>query len=430
MPPVRSDRMRAPGSRADGLPPGPSVPAPVQTLTLARDPLGVLSRCRGRFGPVFTLDLATVGPTVVLSDPEAAPMVVSSACAGEARRQVLPQASPHSSFGGEGGEWKAARGRLRHAFTRERLETFTGEMAAVAADHADALPLGRPILLLSRLRALTQAIFTRFVLGVPDAERADEISAAIGRVIRVPGNPPLTPPGADDGPLGRLVDSVLRERLVPLVELLDREIRERRARRGGPDGLLTDLALGEPERDPRVIVDELFVVLAAAQEPPSIAMTWVLERLSRESDLGLRFDESDDAGRAMIVDEVLRLRPPAMASLRTLPEPVPTGGGELPAGTSVMVPGLLLHREPALFDRPDEFRPDRFADGRPAAFIAFGGGPRSCPGESLARLQLAVVVPILRERIRLELPGRPERPVQRATVLAPHRSGLCVARCA
>src|SRR3954454_11773536 len=94
------------------LPPGPALPAPVQTLAFARDPVGVLVRARARFGPLFTLRFAGVGPVVVASTPDALSIVEGDpdrAHAGEARRAVLPQASERSMFGADGERHRAVR---------------------------------------------------------------------------------------------------------------------------------------------------------------------------------------------------------------------------------------------------------------------------------------------------------------------------------
>jgi hypothetical protein len=47
------------------LPRGPALPAPVQTVAFARDPIGVLLRARARYGPLFTFRFAGIGPVVV-----------------------------------------------------------------------------------------------------------------------------------------------------------------------------------------------------------------------------------------------------------------------------------------------------------------------------------------------------------------------------
>ncbi|MGX6450137.1 cytochrome P450, partial [Patulibacter sp. S7RM1-6] len=172
--------------------------------------------------------------------------------------------------------------------------------------------------------------------------------------------------------------------------------------------------------DADAALDELLVVLAAAQEPPAIALTWVLDRLARDPDLAAAVLDAgpDSALFSAAISETLRLHPPALASLRRLRAPQTLGGFDLPAGTDVMVPFALLHRDPAVFPDPHRFDVARFLDApAPPTFLPFGGGPRRCPGEPLAGVEFGVVVPTVLERLRLRpLSRRPERGVQRATV--------------
>src|SRR4051794_38507715 len=103
-----------------GLPPGPARGRLAQTVALSRDPLRVLRELRGRYGPVFTIR-TTNGPMVVIGAAEELPRVTElapgSARAGEARRRVLPQASPRSVFGGDAGAHGAASARMHDALT-------------------------------------------------------------------------------------------------------------------------------------------------------------------------------------------------------------------------------------------------------------------------------------------------------------------------
>src|SRR5829696_51470 len=110
-----------PGGQAQGvlpLPPGPDQGRLAQTIMLSRDPLRVLRGLRARFGPVFTLR-TTNGPMVVVGAAEELTVLTEldpgGAHAGEARRRVLPQASPRSVFGGDASATgPRARGLLPH----------------------------------------------------------------------------------------------------------------------------------------------------------------------------------------------------------------------------------------------------------------------------------------------------------------------------
>jgi cytochrome P450 len=95
------------------------------TSLFHRHPLATLERCQRQYGDVFTLDMAMIGPTVVVAELRAAAVLPgldpARAHAGEARRGVLPMASERSVFGGDGDFHKTARGRLAATFAPEAM---------------------------------------------------------------------------------------------------------------------------------------------------------------------------------------------------------------------------------------------------------------------------------------------------------------------
>jgi cytochrome P450 len=108
-----------------------------------------------------------------------------------------------------------------------------------------------------------------------------------------------------------------------------------------------------------------------------------------------------------------------------LREPMRIGQYELPAGTNMMVPLPLIHRDARFFDRPESFRPQRWlsSEAPPSVYLPFGGGRRRCLGEALARAEVAAIVPTVLRALRLKpLWPRRERMVLRGTALVPHRS--------
>jgi len=94
----------------------------------------------------------------------------------------------------------------------------------------------------------------------------------------------------------------------------------------------------------------------------------------------------------MIIDEALRLYPPAALVSRTAQAPDTLAGREVKKGDTVMITIYALHRNALLWDDPDAFRPERFAE-KPQryAYLPFGDGPRICIGASFA-LQEAVII--------------------------------------
>jgi cytochrome P450 family 135 len=391
----------------DALPPGPRAGVLPQTLGFHRDPLGFLRAGQVEFGDVFTIRLLTTRPTVVAAAPESVAELLEAdpdaAHAGEARRTVLPFASPRSVFGGDGAAHAEAEAHVAAALSREAVDARREEMEAIATRHAAALPRGRPFRLLERVREVTDEIFVRVVLGVRDEALVARLVASVRHMLRTPGNPPVTLPGPGDGLVGALGQKLFERRQAQALAALAE-------------------AVGDEAR-----AEELMSLVMAAQEPPAIALTWVLDRLGREPELADAYLAMPDGeAAAAVVKETLRLQPPASAVLRKLTAPRRVGGLDLPAGVDVMVPSTLVHRDPRGFEDPDAFRPERWCATPPprAPFFPFGGGARRCVGEALAHAELATVVPaFLRAARPVPLAPRPERMVQRATVLVP-RHGL------
>ncbi|HYG97425.1 MAG TPA: cytochrome P450 [Solirubrobacterales bacterium] len=415
---------------AGAVPPGPGAGVLAQTVAFHRDPLGFLRQRQEELGDVFQIRLLTARPTFVVADPETVESLLGAdperARAGEARRAVLPFASPRSVFGGDAEGHRAARARIAPALSSEVIDSRREGIAELAARHAAGWPLERPFRLLSRVRTLCDEIFVRLVLGVRDERIAVELTAAIGQMLRTPGNPPVTLPGKGDGLVGELGVALFERRKQQVVTTLSQAVEARRAEASEEVdvlGCVVAAGLGTEE-----IVDELLSLLMAAQEPPSIALTWLLDRLSREPALAAEFvaDPRSSLSDA-VVRETLRLRPPASGFLRRLLEPMRVGDRELPAGATVLAPTSLVHRDPRGFRDPDRFEPERWlADAAPSwPYLPFGGGARRCVGEPLAHAEIEAVVPaVLRTLALTPLSREPEPMVQRATVLVPRRSLL------
>ena len=410
----------------------------VQTVAFHRDPLGVLRRSRARHGPVFTLRLALVGPTVVVADAAAVEPLLAAdpggARAGAARRRVLPMASPRSTFGADGEQHRAARERIWPAFTAETVDRHRAAMERLTEDHVAGWPRGRPFRLLPRVRTLIDEIFVRHVVGVAEPDRSCALVLAIRRMLWTPGNPPLPIPGPGNETLTGPASVLFKWRSAPVTKLLGDAIDGRRgsASDGRGDDIIGALVHAAPDLPTPAMVDELLAVLMAGQEPPSVAVTRVLDRLARDAAARERFVAAgaDDPYRDAVVREELRLHPPALAVLRRLTASLEVAGHSLAPGTTVMLPIPLLHRDPHAFDAPDEFRPERWlgAGAREQCFIPFGGGMRRCLGEHLAQAYFAAVVPTVLRRVTLRpVRPQPERMVVRATTLVPHRSALVTA---
>jgi cytochrome P450 len=132
----------------------------------------------------------------------------------------------------------------------------------------------------------------------------------------------------------------------------------------------------------------------------------VVARLRAEADAVLGNVPDTDAPVAafrsmpyalQVVQEALRLYPPAWAMSRMALNDDQIGPYRIPKGDTVIVSPYLLHHDPANWPDPDRFDPDRFAEGRDKdrptyAYLPFGGGPRLCIGNQFALMEMQILL--------------------------------------
>jgi cytochrome P450 len=193
---------------------------------------------------------------------------------------------------------------------------------------------------------------------------------------------------------GRLPDRLLRSFLRPLhgampQPLLPRPLLFRRMQRAieavladpAPSTVAAGLA-GLPGA-----AEEIRVALAAGYDTTAHTLAWLLWHLA-----GAPQWRTPEALPA-VLDEVLRLYPSGWIGSRVAGRDTVAAGVAIPAGTLVLYSPYLTHHDPRLWPDPYAFRPERFADGRPAwGFLPFGAGRRTCLGTQLARAMLQAAV--------------------------------------
>lgn len=187
-------------------------------------------------------------------------------------------------------------------------------------------------------------------------------------------------------------------------------------------------------------LDELKTLAVAAFETSATTLTWTLDLLARhpaelealqqDIDRVLGTDEpSLDAIERLprcqqVLMEGMRLWPAVYNIVREATQPTSLGGQSIAKGTLAFVSVYGLHRHPDLWDHPDRFMPDRFADPtvRRPGFLPFSIGPHACLGKHLAMLQMQTLLAMLCQRYQLAVRDlSPPEPIAQVT-LRPRRS--------
>jgi cytochrome P450 len=137
--------------------------------------------------------------------------------------------------------------------------------------------------------------------------------------------------------------------------------------------------------------------------------------------------------RATLLDQVmregLRLYPPAYRISRTAVKDCSVGGFQVKAGDEILIPQWAVHRSARHFSEPDAFRPERWTPelttGLPKfAYFPFGGGPRTCIGNTFAELEGRVVLGEVCLRFELAVPPGSEVAPYLGVTLQPRNNRL------
>jgi cytochrome P450 len=412
---------------------------PVQTAIWSRQAQWMLSQCRRRLGPMFTLEIAYESKWVVVSDPELVKEIFRGDPkifhAGEGNDVLRPLLGEHSLLVLDDAPHMSQRKLLLPPFHGKRMAGYEETMQRIAAREIESWPNGVPWQLRPRMQALTLEIIIETVFGVHGGERLADLRQALREFLDLMTNPRMLVPLLAIGPERIRLYPPFRRRTDRVAALIVAEIADRRAAADleERDDILSLLVAarhedGSPMSDAE-IHDELLTLLVAGHETTATALSWAVERLVRHPEklarLRAEVEAGEDAYLTATIQETLRLRPVISIVIRRLTEAIELGGYELPAGVAVVPSIHLIHRDPAIYPEPDRFRPERFLEAPPGTYtwIPFGGGVRRCLGASFAQQEMAIVLRELvsRRMIRPTDPA-PERNFRRAITETPRHN--------
>jgi cytochrome P450 len=383
-------------SPARAFPVGPPLSLPVQSLLFWRQLDRFLRGCKRRYGPVFTLRVAPWGTIVVVSEPAEIKRVLTGDPelwrAGESYDLLAPLIGERSVVVLDGAEHLRVRKQLLPPFHGDMMSRYERLIETIAAEEVASWPVGRPIALIERMRAITLEVMLQAVIGVEEAQRLGALRQALARAVQLR---PLLLLMWVWQPLKQVGPWRAFNRQLELARRLLREEIERR--RADPSverrSDILSVLICAGELDDRELLDQLATLLLAGHDTSTTALAWAIERLVRHPAALLRARE-DSSYLDAVVKETLRLRPVLPAITRRAGAPVEVAGYQLPAGVTVMPCIRLLHLSADLYPDPQTFEPERFLDGQGQgyAWIPFGGGTHRCIGAAFASFQMGIVL--------------------------------------
>ena len=430
--------------RPASAPPGPPLPALLQTLGFITGGTTFLQACRRRYGEVVWFSTLFDPGFVMVFDPKIVREVFQAPPdrlrAGEANAPLSMVLGPRSVLVLDGAEHLRHRRLMLPPFHGRRLAAHEQAMTDAADRTIDAWPVGREFELLPHMYVLTLDVIATAVFGIEQHDRREELKRRIRSFLEITSRPLrvmmllLSRGRARDDEGMRQFEE--RRRLMD--ELIAEEIEQRRQ---APDleerdDALSLLLLARDEDGSGLsdaeVRDELVTLLGAGHETTAAGIAWTIELVHRTPEVLERARTAvaggDTAYLDAVVKESLRVRTvvPGLGRV-VLGGPFTVGGWEIPEGVEINPSIRTIHRREESYPDATAFRPERFlGDDAPDTYtwIPFGGSTRRCLGASFALMEMRTVLARVLERAELEPIGsRPERPRRRGVTMVPHRGG-------
>ncbi|WP_330270301.1 cytochrome P450 [Lentzea sp. NBC_00516] len=357
----------------------------------------LLSGLHRRFGPVVR-----VGPYTYLLGPEANQFVFGNSELFEveqAFQSLVPVDGPTSLIVSDGEDHKRRRRFVQPALAHRQIASYVPVMRANAEATIDAWRPGETVDAYQECRRAIRRSTIHALFGEELAQDSDFFGAHLQVLINLIDRNPA-------------VVKVLRTMKAPAWR---NAMRARRAvdarvykaieetRQGKTAGdVLTSLVQGDGLSDLEVR-DQIVTLIAAGYETTSGAMAWAVFNLLRHNGVWERAQQDDDY-LANVVNETLRLYPPAVVSARVAAQSFEFAGKKIKQGTFLLYSPYVTHRLAEVFPDPLKFDPDRWeTKPAPHEFLPFGGGPHRCVGAGLATTELTVMLKALLQRPKPEL---------------------------
>ncbi|CAN0913975.1 Cytochrome P450 71A1 [Linum grandiflorum] len=417
----------------------PALPLIGNLHQLGRRPHRSLQSLATKHGPLMLLQLGRI-PTLVISSPETAREVTKThdlVFAGRPRPisvEIFLNGYDDVAFSSYGDYWRHARKLcVIELLSQKRVDGFESVRREEAAAMVESLRVrsGTAVDLSAAILAAANNIVARCVLGRRCEGGGGKLG--LGELTKRMGNqfaefsagdwlPWMAWVDVASGLVGRLketfraadvyLDEVIEEHKAAAVEAADEtkedfvDIMLRLQKEGG---LEFDLSLGNMKA---ILLD----MMVGGTDTTSTTVEWIMtelvknppklqkaqEEIRRVVGQKPEIDHEDLAQMhylKLIFKEILRLYPPIVFLLpRETLAAADVAGFSIPAGARVLVNTWAIHRDPNVWEKPDEFIPERFVNnpidykGRDFQYIPFGAGRRGCPGMSFGTVATEFLV--------------------------------------
>ena len=351
--------------------------------------------------PAVQLPGQSSGAPLIIADPDLAHEVLNDRAGSFTRntlmRRLLRRAWGEGLAAAEGEAWQRQRKAATPAFTPAAVSGRLAAFAEAAGTGAREWPLGQPIELTRQVApVIADIVFSTLVDGqgmVDNKAVAAEMPAYIQRIASFSSRDLLPLPEAWHDWLSGIASDPAVQRMRVLANKL--------AATRDDSGAMIALLKGVGP-----VQDNILGLMPAAMDTTVSGTSWTLYTLAQRTDWQAQVAaEARECGcdfaldrlpvTRRVVQEAMRLYPPAPLVVRAAQKAAEIGGFQLKEGQPVAVSIYAMHRHRNHWDAPDSFDPDRFLSDRSSsrpAYLPFGTGPRMCIAAQFAMAEMTVVV--------------------------------------
>ncbi|XP_068331829.1 cytochrome P450 CYP749A22-like [Pyrus communis] len=339
-------------------------------------------------------------------------------------------------------KWMKLRKIANHAFHGESLKSMIPTMVACTEIMLERWKNheGKEIEVFEELRLFTSEVIAKTAFGSNHGEGQNIFEMLMKLFfIALKNIFTIRPPGMMSK-LYKTSDEAEAERIEKrmhksLFEIIKR--REEKATTGNNDGFGSDYlglllkAHHDANEKERISVDDMIdeckTFYFAGQETTNIELAWIVFLLAVHTDwqeearkevlelFGKQNPSPEGIAKlktmSMIINESLRLYPPAVSIERKVDREVRLGNFIIPANVELVIPILAIHHEPEFWGQDAQlFKPERFARGvakatnsNIATYIPFGMGPRTCVGMDFAIIEVKIALSMILQRYSFTL---------------------------
>ena len=345
----------------------------------------------------------------------------------------------------DGESWLHQRRLMQPAFHRKQITAYstvmTDDTTKLLERWQRYVQQNSSLDIAEEMMSLTLQIVGKTLFSLDLSDKSNTIGEAVTTLLKLLGNyvyapfPPISIPTARN----RRLLAANRT----LEQVIYRMIAERRAQNADTGDLLSMLLLARDEEtgqgmNDRQIRDELMTMLLAGHETTANTLAWTWYLLSQHPEVEQRlYTEVDEVLGGtlptvehlselkytnMVLEEALRLYPPACIFGRKAIADDELGGYPIPANSMILVSPYAVQHHPDYWPDPERFDPERFTPEHTAerphyAYFPFSSGPRMCIGSSFAMMEAQLILATIAQRYRLRLvPGYPVEPQMLVTL--------------